>query len=278
MIRVALRTSAALALRTSAALALAAVASSGPLATPSGAAPADPAGLVAAKRALAAAVNGGDGAAALEARARFAALAASHDRDPDLHAWVALAAWRALPLVQATDRKRAKQIGEDGLAHCDRALALDARHAPALALKGGLQGMMIGLDPGAMMTLGPASGENLGRARELAPRDPRVRLLEAIGTFHRPAMFGGGAKRALPELEDALALFAAEPAADSTAFDWGHDDAWTWKGRAHAELKQPAEAVAAYRRALERNPRNGWVRTVLLPAAEKAAGGAQAGR
>ena len=64
---------------------------------------------------------------------------------------------------------------------------------------------------------------------------------------------------------------AAAPAraGDPAAFDWGHDDAYVWAGRAAMKEKKYADAKAYYERALVANPANGWVRTQLLPQAEK---------
>jgi tetratricopeptide (TPR) repeat protein len=171
------------------------------------------------------------------------------------------------------DKKLAEQLGDDGLEHLERALAIDGKYAAALAVKGGIQGMMISLRPNSMMTLGPQSGAHLSRALSLAPGDPRIHLLNGIGILHKPVMFGGGPRPSLEEFRQAQELFAKESVADSTQPDWGGDDAWVWEGRAAMELKDYAGARAAFQHALQVNPDNGWVRTQLLPAAEKALGG-----
>jgi len=105
------------------------------------------------------------------------------------------------------------------------------------------------------------------RAVELAPANPRVRLLDGINTLHMPEFFGGGADKALAKLEQASALFAAESLADSSTAGWGDDDALLWAGRCAMELKDYGAARGYFERALVRNPDNGWVRTALLPSA-----------
>lgn len=229
----------------------------------------DPAEVASAKRAIQSGMDQGDAAATLAARGRFAALSAAEPGSAVLHYWVGLAAWRALPLAQRQSKDEAKRIGLDGVAHLDRAIELDPRFADAYALKGGLQGMLIGVGGGSPMTLGPQSDANLSRAEGIAPENPRVALLDGVGTFHKPAIFGGGAKKALVRLAEAEARFAKESVADSVQPDWGRDDVHVWIGRAHAGQKKWGAAVAAYRRALEINPANGWVRSSLLPEAEK---------
>jgi len=225
--------------------------------------------VAAARRDLQAAVNHGDVAAMLAVRARFAALSAAEPGVALLHDWVAAATWRALPFETSKDRKLAEKLGDDALDHLEKSLVANPKDAEALALKGALQGILIGLKPGAMMTLGPQSGANLARAQGLAPENPRVALLLGIGDLHKPAQFGGGADAALPSFRHAQELFAKEAVADSTAPDWGRDDAFLWEGRALMQKSDYAAARAAFAKALAANPANGWVKSRLLPEAEQ---------
>jgi tetratricopeptide (TPR) repeat protein len=216
------------------------------------------------------AVDRGDAAAAVAARAPFEVAAAADPRSATARVGLAYADWRATTLLFTRDRAQARRIAEDGLRRIDEALRLEPRSAAALALKGGLQGLLIGLDPGRMMMLGPDSDANLRRARALGAADPRVWLLDGIGALNKPALFGGGAEAALESLRRAQELFAADTAAARDPRAWGHDDAWAWTGRAELARRDPVAAIEAYRRALTVNPSNGWVAKVLLPEAEKA--------
>ena len=117
------------------------------------------------------------------------------------------------------------------------------------------------------MTLGMQSGVEMGRARALGPRNPRVRLLEGISAFHTPEMWGGGHEAALAHFQAAIELFAEdEPETPLPA--WGHAEAYAWLGQTHAALGKPDEARAAYERALEIAPEYAWVRHVLMPGLE----------
>jgi tetratricopeptide (TPR) repeat protein len=169
------------------------------------------------------------------------------------------------------DKKRAQQVCKDGLLHAERLVKLDPKHAEGWALMAGLEGLSLSFaSPMAGMTLGPKMEEELRRAVTLEPKNPRVRLIQGINTFHKPKFVGGGPEPALPILESAQKLFAAEAATDSTAPAWGHDDAYLWAGQAEMGLKHYGEAREAYLKALEANPDNAWVRVRLLPEAEKA--------
>jgi len=229
----------------------------------------DPAAVVAARRDLQTAVDHGDLSGLLAVRARFAALSAAEPGEALLHDWVAAATWRALPLQMQKDPKRAEKLGDDALDRLEKALATNPKDAEALALEGGLEGLLISVKPNSMMTLGPQSEAHLARAYALAPNDPRVSLLQGIGDLHKPAQFGGGPDAALPSFLHAEELFAKESVADSTSPGWGRDDAFLWEGRAQAQKKDWTAARDAFRKALDANPGNGWVRSQLLPEAEK---------
>ncbi len=227
---------------------------------------ADPAAVAATRRALQAGVDSAAARQVLAARARFKALS---EAEPDvslLHYWVAVADWRLVPLMGRGDRTKAERYCREGVAECDAALKLDERSAEALALKGGLQGLLIGFDPSALMTLGPEATLNLSRARELDPENPRAWLLDGMSTLHKPAEFGGGPKPALEKLRRAQTLFGGRRPAEGLAPDWGTEDAFIWAGQAARELGDLDTARAMFRNALEAAPRNAWVRDVLLPA------------
>jgi tetratricopeptide (TPR) repeat protein len=230
---------------------------------------AEPGAVASAKLALQQGVNHGSAEDVLKARAQFEVLAAAEPKVAAYPYWIAVADWRATPLLGA-DRVKAARYCHDGLTRVDQALALAPNDAEIIALKGGLQGMSIQFDAGSMMTLGPQSMANLRRALSLAPSSPRVWLLEGIGTLNRPAQYGGGATAATDELERALAVSAADSAANESAADWGRDDAALWAGRAAMLRQDYPAAVDRFRRALSINPSNGWVKKTLLPDAERA--------
>ena len=239
--------------------------------TPRPANAADAGTVVSERRALDTAVAASNADAIVAARNRLAALSATEPNDPTWHYWTAVAAWRATPLLMRADKKLAKQVCKDGLLHAERLVKLDPKHAEGWALMAGLEGLSLSFAPPmAGMTLGPKMEEEMRRAVTLDPKNPRVVLLQGINTFHKPAFVGGGPEKALPILESAQTLFAADAATDSTAPAWGRDDAYLWAGQAEMKLKHYGEAREAYRKALEANPGNAWVRARLLPEAEKA--------
>jgi len=228
------------------------------------------AALIAARRLIQDGFNRGDSPAILKSRGQLLGMLAADPGSAEIHYGVALADWRAVPLLAGKNRDAAKRHCEEGLEHCDAALKADPRMAEAMALKAGLQGMSIQFNGAAAIVLAPQMQANMARALELAPDNPRIHLLDGINTFHTPAFFGGGAERAMTKMRKAIDLFARGAGPDTTGTAWGHDDAYAWVGRAAAKLEDPAAARGHYLRALEINPDNGWVKHTLLPESERA--------
>jgi tetratricopeptide (TPR) repeat protein len=147
--------------------------------------------------------------------------------------------------------------------------ALAKRNIPeSRALLAAVLGQRIGTNPVRGMTLGPRADREMDAAIAVAPQNPRVWLLHGIGAFHKPRLFGGGTKAATESLRKAISLFERDNA-QAPAPSWGHDEAWLWLGRTLEEEEKYAESLAAYRRALELQPENAWVRDILLPRVER---------
>lgn len=139
------------------------------------------------------------------------------------------------------------------------------------ALRASVIGQMIGVgNPISGMVLGPRAENQIEKAVELGPNNPRVWMLKGVGNIFKPKMFGGGADKAEKELLKAIELFANDRAV-SPAPRWGHSEAYAWLGQAYVAQSKFAEARASYQKALDLDPGNGWVTYVLLPALEKKA-------
>jgi tetratricopeptide (TPR) repeat protein len=240
-----------------------------------------------AKTGLEQAISRSDVAGLMTARARLRALAESEPASSELHYWVAVADWRLVPTlmnrkVGKNHKEQARRLCEEGIAAAERALALDAGSAEALALKASLEGLSLSFrGPAAMMTVGPRMEGDLKRALEMAADNPRVHLLAGINAYHKPAFVGGGAKSALPEFQKAIACFARDSAAAGNAAtaapDWGRADAYVWAGRAAMKLEDFQGARGYFTQALAVDPENVWVRESLMPQAEKALQSARGG-
>ena len=235
-----------------------------PVLIPVAARAADPARLADAQRRVERGVYARTVDGMVQARAELERLATAEPKSAALHYWVAYADWRIA--ARLTDKKpQATRYVKDGLEHARKAFALNPHDAESLALESSLLGISLQIEPANMMTIGPQIETEMRRALEMAPENPRVLLLDAIGTLHKPAFVGGGADKALPKFQKAQERFAAEDTADSTAAHWGRFESYAWAGRSALKLGDRDAARGYYQRALDLQPDNGWVKGVLLP-------------
>lgn len=143
--------------------------------------------------------------------------------------------------------------------------------ADALALHVSTLAGLIGARGGdAAMQLGPRIGEELSRARQLSPENPRVLMIAGISSLYTPPEWGGDVKEATKLLEHAIAAFATEhPSAPQPT--WGLAETHVWLGQAHQKLGDTTIAKAEYEKALAIDPNYAWVKNVILPGLEKPA-------
>lgn len=131
----------------------------------------------------------------------------------------------------------------------------DAENAEAWALLAQVYGYKISFSPMKAVYYGPKSGEALSKAYNLAPNNPRVHLVKAVSEYNSPAMFGGSKKAAVTSLDTAIELFDNDSAADT---QWGHAEAYVWRGLAKLSLEQNDAAIADFEQAIELEPDYGW--------------------
>jgi tetratricopeptide (TPR) repeat protein len=136
------------------------------------------------------------------------------------------------------------------------------------ALLSSIIGRQIALHPWKAMILGPRSGTAMTNAIAIGPNNPRVWLLRGIGAMFTPKAFGGGLDNSESYLKKAELLFANDhPAPPAPA--WGKAEVYAWLGQIYQKQGKNTEAIAAYNKALDINPGFHWVRSVLLPSAQR---------
>ncbi len=184
------------------------------------------------------------------------------------HYYVALADYRLVALLRGAEGDAWKDVLDDGIAHAEAATEARPDDGEAHALLASLYGWKAGQGMLSGMRYGPKSSNVMEEARRLAPASPRVILLDAIGTFNKPSLFGGDKEAALDGFRRAADRFAAaEAPADPLAPRWGHAEAHAWAGLAHLDAERLPAARAAFARALDVAPNFGWVKHVLMPRA-----------
>jgi hypothetical protein len=188
-------------------------------------------------------------AAALRSLENTVAADESHDK---LHGYYAgLLAWRLAQLAaqspSAAPGASTAQLAQRCVSAADAALAVQGDFAEALALRAAC--LATPLDGNGSQT-GHAvhrASRDIGRALQLAGRNPRVLLLDAMSDYQLAPRLGGNKERALVKLRQAVAAFEVERAGTEHLPGWGAAEAYLLLAR---DLLDHGEPVAA-RDALE---------------------------
>ena len=151
-----------------------------------------------------------------------------------------LAEYRRALMVMNSEKKQAKKALNRAI---DTLKALEKRepHPEVLALLSTAYGLRIGLSPLKGMSLGSKANRAIAAALEAAPENPRVLLMDGIGKFNKPGMFGGDKDKAQVLFRRAFEAFETE----SSSPCWGRTSAMLWLARAelHSGNRRNAEAL-----------------------------------
>jgi tetratricopeptide (TPR) repeat protein len=179
--------------------------------------------------------------------------------------YLGYADYRLGVVVNRMDKEKAIAYLDSAVDHLTKAVEAKNDFAEAHALLSSCYGIKISFAPFKGIVLGPKAGREMRKAKDLSPENPRVALLDAIGTYNTPALFGGGKEKGLDELKKAAALFDRWNQADSLLPEWGAAEVYAWLGQADAERNETILARKAFESALRISPDYSWVKYVLLP-------------
>jgi len=220
------------------------------------------------KKLIDAGCNQWEAAVMQKARAQFERLLADKKREALVRYYIAYCDYRLATFYQQQTNKDmlAKHL-EAAITHLEAAIKSNTKFAEAYALLSSCYGQKISLAPMLGMTLGPRAGMAMQSAQQLEPNNPRVILLNAIGNYYKPAMFGGSKENALAGFKRAAELFAQEQVKDPLPPDWGRPEVYAWIGVAYLDQNDNANARVALEKALALAPDYGWVKNYLYPKA-----------
>ncbi len=130
-----------------------------------------------------------------------------------------------------------------------KAIDADKQFAEAYALQSACHTSLAALQAWKVVVDLPLGGSRLDKALKLAPKNPRVALIDALNDYERPRGLGGDRKRACAKFARAAQLFEASP--DETRLPgWGAADAYFYVGRCLDEGGDVLGARSALERAL----------------------------
>jgi hypothetical protein len=178
-------------------------------------------------------------------------IAAGNARDKLRGYYAGLLDWRraqlAAPSTAAAERGNASRYADHCVSEVDTALALEPDFADALALRAACLSVPLETVGGFAPLAGHRARKDLERAQQLAARNPRVLLVDAMSDYALAPSQGGNKERALGKLRKTVAVFEAERSGMEPLPGWGAAEAWLLLAR---DLLDHGDSVAA-RDALE---------------------------
>lgn len=170
---------------------------------------------------------------------------AEGEQEPLQHYYAGLANYRLAALLAGRDKGRAREALEGCVDSLSVALKSEANFAAGYALHAACLHRMSVLTPWKPLAGSKSTGQ-MERAVQLAPRDPRVLLLEALAQGED----GKFDEQALKCLQQAAAAFESERQGMDRTPGWGAAEAYTYLGRGYLERGDVLNARDALERAL----------------------------
>jgi len=150
------------------------------------------------------------------------------------------------------DRDQARDTVERCVTSLDHALDAQQDFADALALQSACLEILAELRPWRAPFASPRSRSSalIRKARQLAPKNPRVLLLDGIGDYERARAAGGDRERALSKFKKAVAAFEAERQDIDQVPGWGAAEAYVFLARSYLDHGDELAARDALERSL----------------------------
>lgn len=191
------------------------------------------------------------------------ALAASSSPEPLRRYYAALVNYRIALLTSDGRQGEATDAAERCVANLDVTLKQRADFPDGLALQAACLGLLTNLKPLRAPLAGSKSSHQLYRAIEQAPKNPRVLLLDALGDYDRPIIYGGSKERSFNKLKKAVQAFEIERLGVEPVPGWGAADAYTFLARGYLEKGDAIAARGALEHALLIAPEFALARRLL---------------
>jgi hypothetical protein len=195
------------------------------------------------------------------------AIAAGEANDKLRGYYAGLLAWRQALLAAngpPSARGSTAQLAHRCVSEIDTSLALQSDFAEALALRSACLAAPLEASGGHGPLIGHRARKDLAKARQLAARNPRVMLVEAMSDYELLPSQGGNKERALPKLRQTVAAFEAERAGAEHLPGWGAAEAWMLLARDLLDHGDPVGARDALEHALLIAPEYAQARRLMV--------------
>jgi Tfp pilus assembly protein PilF len=193
-----------------------------------------------------------DRAALERIAAEWSDAAGKQSADADAQYRAALAqSYLAEVALELRDKILARTAAEAGIRLAERAVQLNGDVAEYHRVLGTLCGQVIPANVLAGLRYGRCARDSINKAIELDPKSALAHVSHGVGNYYLPPAFGGGVEPAIADFRKAISL------------DPKLAEAHLWLGLALRKAGQNAQARDALTKAVQLNPRRGWLKQQL---------------
>jgi len=188
----------------------------------------------------------------------------------------ALANYRLAQVLSTAKKSQARSALDDCSSEVDKAVGAlpkvmygleetpEAKHQRAEAYALGTACTLAGREIGsAIPFIGGHIGSRIDEAVKLEPKNPRVRLVEAMADYDRAGKDADEKAAAVKKLRNVTPMFETARAGASTTPDWGAAEAYAFLGRVLFEQRDVVGAREALERALLIAPDYAYARRMM---------------
>ncbi|PIP12648.1 MAG: hypothetical protein COX49_04430 [bacterium (Candidatus Stahlbacteria) CG23_combo_of_CG06-09_8_20_14_all_40_9] len=213
------------------------------------------------------AVNGGDKERLVDNRNCLERLLSMEIKKWLVHHYLAYVDYRLVNLEKDKE-SRGKHI-KDGILHLEKSIEINNNFAEAFALLSLLYNQEIGINPALGMTNSIKSGKAINKAYNLDPENPRIWLIDGIGTLYKPTVFGGGENKALKKFLKSAEYYKTYKTEDKTLPNWGKAEVYTWLGITYMKKEENQKAMENFNLSLEIEPDYKWAKQCIKELEDK---------
>ncbi len=177
--------------------------------------------------------------------------------------YLALANYRLALITASTDKTRAAVYVDRCIESANKSLEAQADYAEALALQSICLSLTAAMKPLRAPIAAVRSGKSIDRALKIAPRNPRVLLLDALRDYDRHLTLSGGKAQVIATLQRAITGFEIERREPGALPGWGAADAYVFLAGSYLDSGDTIKARNALERALLIAPEFALARRML---------------
>jgi len=166
------------------------------------------------------------------------------------HYYAGYVDYRLAQLHLDADKSAAVEHLDNCIGALKKAIKVDREFAEAYALLSGCYSLKAGAQSMKAVYLGPKANRRIAQAREMAPENPRVALLDGLNDYYRPASLGRDVDSAFEKFSRAAELFADSTAAQPGKPEWGHAEVYAMLGEIYLARNDAVRARESFEQAL----------------------------